>query len=176
TSRSICSNASSTRFSTCFLSLCRCFSFPRCFIQGFSWVVVFNFSWIASVTSWRRGIPRWAAADFARRNKKSGISRVVFTHPILPYLWEALRRCPLPAEHGNRDPSQKTAQDFGRRLPRAKDARSRLLTASTTDLEAGSITHSARRTLPCWLRWWLSCGRKNRCRGGSAGFACRGRR
>src|SRR4029077_16422304 len=81
TSRSICSNASSTRFSTCFLSLCRCFSFPRCFIQGFSWVVVFNFSWIASVTSWRRGIPRWAAADFARRNKKSGVSRVVFTHP-----------------------------------------------------------------------------------------------
>jgi hypothetical protein len=30
-----------------------------------------------------------------------------------------------------RDPSQKNAQDFGRRLPRAKNARSRLLSASS---------------------------------------------
>src|ERR1700676_447990 len=81
TSRSICSNASSTRLSIRLRSLCRCLSLPTCFIQGFSWDVVFSFSWTASVTSWRRGIPRWAAADFARRNKKSGISRVVFTLP-----------------------------------------------------------------------------------------------
>src|ERR1700722_8192298 len=81
TSRSICSNASSTRLSICLRSLCRCLSRPTCRIQGFSWDVVFNFSWTASVTSWRKGIPRWAAADFARRNRKSGISRVVFTYP-----------------------------------------------------------------------------------------------
>src|SRR5580658_4926109 len=80
-SRSICSNASSTRFSICWRSLCRCLSLPTCFIQGFSWDVVLNFSWTASVTSWRRGMPRWAAADFARRKRKSGISRVVFTDP-----------------------------------------------------------------------------------------------
>src|SRR5580700_5064834 len=81
TSRSMCSNASSTRLSICLRSLCRCLSRPTCFIQGFSWDVVFNFSWTASVTSWRKGIPRWAAADFARRNRRSGISRVVFTYP-----------------------------------------------------------------------------------------------
>src|ERR1700674_2003312 len=81
TSRSICSNASSTRLSICLRSLCRCLSLPTCFIQGLSWDVVFSFSWTASVTSWRKGIPRWAAADFARRNRKSGISRVVFTCP-----------------------------------------------------------------------------------------------
>src|SRR6266849_8044895 len=32
-------------------------------------------------------MPRSAATDLARRNKKSGISRVVFTIAILPYLW-----------------------------------------------------------------------------------------
>jgi hypothetical protein len=44
------------------------------------------------------------------------------------------------------------------------------------DSEAGAIGHNARHTLPCWPRQWLSCCRENRCRGGSAGFACRWRR
>src|SRR5271170_4056749 len=108
TSRSICSKASSTRFSICFLSLWRCLSFPRCFIQGFSWEVIFSFSWTASVTSWRRGIPRWAAADLARRKRKSGISRVVFMdshitifmgyHLRYPFLYRTRRFKPRRAD------------------------------------------------------------------------------
>jgi len=39
-----------------------------------------------------------------------------------------------------------------------------------------SGTHSAPRTLPCRPRHWLSCGRKHRCREGSAAFACHWRR
>src|SRR5580698_7194103 len=44
--------------------------------------MVFTLSWTASVTSWRSGIPRSAASDFARRKRTSGISSVVF---ICPY-------------------------------------------------------------------------------------------
>ena len=42
TSRSIRSNASSTRFSICLLSLRKGLRFPMCFIQGFSWDVTFQ--------------------------------------------------------------------------------------------------------------------------------------
>ena len=87
TSRSTLSNSCSTRFSICFPSLRRALGLPMCFIQGFSWNVIFSFSWTASVTSCRSGTPRSAATDLARRNKTSGISRVVFISPILPYLW-----------------------------------------------------------------------------------------
>src|SRR6202521_1666832 len=95
TSRSICSNAASTRLSICLRSLCRCLSLPTCFIQGLSWDVVCSFSWTASVTSWRKGMPRWAAADFARRNRKSGISRVVFTFPYYHIYGSRLRKFPF---------------------------------------------------------------------------------
>jgi len=55
--------------------------------------VVLNFSWTASVTNWRRGIPRSAATDLARRNKKSGISKVVFTLPYYHIYGTNLRQC-----------------------------------------------------------------------------------
>jgi hypothetical protein len=77
----------------------------------------------------------------------------------------------------SREILRKKHSGFRQKAPARKG---RALTPSgrlnSTDLEAGSITHNARRTLPCWPRQWLSCGRKNRCRGGSAGFACHWRR
>src|ERR1700730_13769392 len=72
------------------VSLRKSFSLPMCFIQGF-WPVpvdVFNLSSTASVTNCRRGMPRSAAFDFARRKIVSGISNLVFTFLVFPYLWE----------------------------------------------------------------------------------------
>src|SRR6267143_6167138 len=64
------------------VSLWRCRSLPKVFIQGFSAERggVLSLSWTASVTNWRNGIPRSAATDFARRKIGSGISSVVFMH------------------------------------------------------------------------------------------------
>src|SRR5713226_3077305 len=72
------------------VSLCRSFSLPMCFIQGFwpSARAVFNLSSTASVTNCRSGMPCSAAFDFARRKMVSGISNVVFIDLILPYLWD----------------------------------------------------------------------------------------
>src|SRR5437867_6864237 len=44
-------------------------------------------------------MPRSAAADFARRNRKSGISNVVFIFPIFPYLWVFVYRLLLVKPH-----------------------------------------------------------------------------
>src|SRR5579862_7911884 len=52
------------------------------FIQGLSSdFPTASFSWTASVTNWRRGIPRSAAFTLAFRRIGSGISRVVFMTP-----------------------------------------------------------------------------------------------
>src|SRR6266480_2122308 len=89
--------ASITLFIRC-VSLCRSLSLPTCFIHGLRPDVRedFNLSSTASVTNCRRGTPCAAAFDFARRKIMSGISRVVFTDPIFPYLWDmSQKHCPM---------------------------------------------------------------------------------
>jgi hypothetical protein len=66
-------------------------------------------------------MPRSAATDFARRNKKSGISRVVFTIPYY-HIYGTTGRLNLTS--GDRPL-------FGRRLLLAMNARARLLTGSS---------------------------------------------
>src|SRR5579863_2909188 len=89
-SGSIFSVSSSIRRSRRSVSLCKCFSRPISFSQGFSLTraSVASLSFTASVTNSRKGIPRAAATDLARRKTGSGISSVVFIIFILPYLWE----------------------------------------------------------------------------------------
>src|SRR5690242_607706 len=79
-SASICSESSSIIRLMRAVSRCRCFSLPMCFTQGFPAPLVeaASLSLTASVTNSRRGIPRSAATDLARRNTASGISKVVF--------------------------------------------------------------------------------------------------
>src|SRR6266576_1222853 len=89
-SESTTSNVSSITLLIRCVSLCRSLSLPTCFIHGLRPDVDedFNLSSTASVTNCRRGTPCAAAFDFARRKIMSGISRVVFTEPIFPYLWD----------------------------------------------------------------------------------------
>src|SRR5215470_4858964 len=79
-SASTCSNSSSTIRLILLVSLRRWRSLPNAFIHGFSAALfsVTSLSFTASVTNSRKGIPRSAAADLARRKIESGISRVVF--------------------------------------------------------------------------------------------------
>src|SRR5271163_4345345 len=72
------------------VSLRKCFSPPASFNQGClpGAGLSFNLSSTASVTNCRKGMPRSAALDLARRKMASGISSVVFIRLILPYLWE----------------------------------------------------------------------------------------
>src|SRR5215470_1199490 len=64
------------------VSLRRWRSLPNAVIQGFSAALLsaVSLSLTSSVTNSRKGIPRSAAADLARRKMGSGISSVVFTH------------------------------------------------------------------------------------------------
>src|SRR5690348_3664627 len=97
-SGSICSNSSSMRLLTRLLSLRKCLNLPKASIQGASIGVdrAASFSLTASVTNSRKGIPRSAATDFARRKMASGISSVVFMNAIVPYLWERSKSLGLP--------------------------------------------------------------------------------
>src|SRR5580658_7178042 len=79
-SMSIFSESSSIRRLIRALSLRRCFNLPMCLTHGFSEALASeaSLSFTASVTNSRKGIPRAAATDLARRNTGSGISKVVF--------------------------------------------------------------------------------------------------
>src|SRR5262249_55069031 len=79
-SASTCSNSSSMIRLILAVSLRRWRSLPNAVIQGFSDALVSatSLSFTASVTNSRKGMPRSAAADLARRKMGSGISRVVF--------------------------------------------------------------------------------------------------
>jgi hypothetical protein len=74
----------------------RCFSPPASFIQGClpGAGLAFSLSSTASDSNCRKGIPRSAARDFARRKIASGFSSVVLIIGMLPYLWEN-RQMPL---------------------------------------------------------------------------------
>src|ERR1700733_6885766 len=88
------------------VSLRRCRSLPKAFIQGFSAVFVLatSLSLTASVTYSRNGIPRSAAADLARRNMVSGISKVVFMPSYSHiYLWEKSQNRPSAPDRRDRE-------------------------------------------------------------------------
>src|SRR5208283_2585993 len=91
---SIFSESSSIRRLIRAFSLRKCFSLPMCLTQGFSEAFASDasLSLTASVTNSRKGIPRSAATDLARRKMGSGISNVVFIGVILPYLWDRVNR------------------------------------------------------------------------------------
>src|SRR5262249_7906517 len=74
-------------------------SFPKAAIHGLfpTLVSTTSLSFTASVTNSRKGIPRSAATDLALRKMASGISRVVFIHVMLPYLWERVKATSLGA-------------------------------------------------------------------------------
>ena len=66
-------------------SLRRARSPPNDLIHGLSSPALsVNFSAIASDTNSRKAMPRWAAADFARLKRASGISSVVYICSHVP--------------------------------------------------------------------------------------------
>src|ERR1035437_5207483 len=97
-SGSILPNSSAMIRSILTVSLCKDRSLPNDFIHGLSSPPgARNLSASASVTNALSGIPRSAAADFARRNSGSGISSVVFIYPDSPiFMGPAARAKSLP--------------------------------------------------------------------------------
>src|SRR5215470_6835122 len=102
-SASTCSNSSSMIRLIFLVSLRRWRSLPNAVIQGF-FAALFSarsLSFTASVTNSRKGIPRSAAVDLARRKMGSGISRVVFMEVWSHIYGRSVNRCLLFRQRPN---------------------------------------------------------------------------